>query len=221
LRAAGRAGSPSAGLIDEARAVKEQISPQTRRVTIEVDGAPVTVALDDFYRACAPLVERAVDVMEPLLAGDSIDSTTDTELAGMYLVGGASGLPLVPRTLRERFGRRVHRSPHPSASTAIGLAIAADPESGYRLFDRLTRGIGVFREGDEGGSIVFDLVVGGSARLPEAGSTLEITRRYRAAHDLGRFRFVEVSGVDERGAPQGDIAPFTEIDFPFDTALRD
>lgn len=221
LRVAGRSGQPSPELLDEARAAKEQIAPQTRRVTVDLDGEPVTVPLDTFYRASTSLVERAVDIMSPLLAGDGFDSTSDTDLAGMYLVGGASGLPLVPRTLRERFGRRVHRSPHPSASTAIGLAIAADPDSGYRLFDRLTRGIGVFREGDAGGSIVFDLIVGGSARLPEPGSELVITRRYRAAHDLGRFRIVEVSGVDERGAPSGDIAPFTEIDVPFDRALRD
>ena len=221
LRTAGRQGAPTPTLLDEARTVKEQIVPQTKRLTLEVEGAPVAVAVDDFYRASSPLVDAALGVMSPLLTGDGLDTTSDAELAGMYLVGGGSGLPLVPRTLRERFGRRVHRSPHPSASTTIGLAIAADPDSGYRLFDRLTRGIGVFREGDAGGSIVFDLVVGGSAGLPDAGSELVITRRYRAAHDIGRFRFVEVSGVDEHGAPSGDIAPYTEIDFPFDERLRD
>lgn len=221
VRQAGLSSSPSEQLLDDARAVKEQIVPQTRRVFLDVNGRSVEVAVDTFYRASGPLVGAAVNVMEPLLAGDGFDTTSDTELAGIYLVGGASGLPLVPRTLRERFGRRVHRSPHPSASTAIGLAIAADPESGYRLFDRLTRGIGVFREADTGSSIVFDLIVGGSARLPDPGNELVVTRRYRAAHDIGRFRFVEVSGVDERGAPSGDIAPFTEIDFPFDPQLRD
>lgn len=222
LRAAGRAGEhPDDDTLEEARAVKEQISPQTKRLTLDLGTTPVSVGVDDFYRASTPLVERCMSVMSPLLTGEGIDTTSDAELAGMYLVGGASGLPLVPRTLRERFGRRVHRSPHPSASTAIGLAIAADPDSGYRLLDRLTRGIGVFREGDGGASIVFDLVVGGSATLPAPGGELVITRRYRPAHDLGRFRFVEVSGVDDRGAPSGDIAPFTEIDVPFDPALRD
>lgn len=137
-----------AELLDDARAAKEQIAPQTKRVTLEVAEQPVTVAVDDFYRAAGPLVERAVQVMEPLLGGSGPVSTEETELAGIYLVGGASGLPLVPRTLRERFGRRVHRSPHASGSTAIGLAIAADPDSGYRLFDKLTRGIGVFREAE-------------------------------------------------------------------------
>lgn len=222
LGAAGRAGErPDAHLLEEARAAKEQITPQTRRLTLDTGPGTVTLGVDEFYRAATPLVDRCTAVMAPLLSGDAGRATSDAELAGMYLVGGASGLPLVPRTLRERFGRRVHRSPHPSASTAIGLAIAADPGSGYRLLDRLTRGIGVFREGDEGSSIVFDLVVDGSAHLPAPGGELVVTRRYRAAHDLGRFRVVEVAGVDERGAPSGDIVPLAELDVPFDPALRD
>ncbi|WP_133755495.1 Hsp70 family protein [Naumannella halotolerans] len=210
-----------AELLDDARAAKEQIAPQTKRVTLEVAEQPVTVAVDDFYRAAGPLVERAVQVMEPLLGGSGPVSTEETELAGIYLVGGASGLPLVPRTLRERFGRRVHRSPHASGSTAIGLAIAADPDSGYRLFDKLTRGIGVFREAEGGKAIAFDLVVAGSTELPEPGDELVITRRYRAAHDLGHFRFVEVAGVDGAGEPVGDLSPLAELTVPFDPRLRD
>ena len=219
--AGGSASTHTPALLDEVRATKERIAPQTRRLVVDVDGLDVTVSVDDFYRAAGPLMAASLDVMSPLMAGDRLEVTSEEELAGIYLVGGASGLPLVPRTLRERFGRRVHRSPHPSASTAIGLAIAADPDSGFRLFDRLTRGVGVFREADAGGSIVFDLVVSGATRLPDSGGELVITRCYRAAHDLGRFRFVEVSGVDEQGAPTGDIAPFAAVDMPFDTALRD
>lgn len=208
-------------LLDEARSAKEQIAPQTRRVTFDVDGAPVSVPIDEFYQAAAPLVERTLAVLSPLLELSGPAPTSEGELAGIYLVGGASGLPLVPRVLRERFGRRVHRSPHPSASTAIGLAIAADPDSGYTLFDRLTRGIGVFRERDSGEAIAFDLVVPGTTELPAAGDTLVVTRSYRAAHDIGRFRFVEVAGVDDLGEPRGDIAPFAEVVFPFDPELRD
>ncbi|MGO2111768.1 MAG: Hsp70 family protein, partial [Pseudoclavibacter sp.] len=77
MRAACRSGDPSAALVDDARAVKEQIVPQTRRVTVDVDGEAATVALDDYYRASGPLVDRALDVMEPLLAGDGLDTTSD------------------------------------------------------------------------------------------------------------------------------------------------
>jgi hypothetical protein len=47
-------------------------------------------------------------------------------VAALYVVGGASALPLGARVLRERYGRKVRTSPYPHVSTAIGLAIAAD-----------------------------------------------------------------------------------------------
>jgi molecular chaperone DnaK (HSP70) len=72
------------------------------------------------------------------------------EIAGVYVVGGASELPIVARALRERFGRRVHRSPYPSAAVAIGLSIAADAGAGFELVDRYARTFGVFREGAGG-----------------------------------------------------------------------
>ena len=73
------------------------------------------------------------------------------ELAGIYVVGGASSFPLVYRQLRERFGQhRVRRSPHPFAATAIGLANFLDDEAGYELSDCLTRHFGVWREAEHG-----------------------------------------------------------------------
>ncbi len=72
------------------------------------------------------------------------------EIAGIYVVGGASELLIVARALRERFGRRVHRSPYPSAAIAIGLAIACDDEAGFELADRYSRTFGVFREAAAG-----------------------------------------------------------------------
>ncbi len=48
-----------------------------------------------------------------------------------------------------------------------------------------------------------------------------MTRRYRPAHNVGWFRFVEYSAVDEHGEPQGDIVPFADVVFPFDPALQD
>jgi hypothetical protein len=147
-------------------------------------------------------------------------------VAGIYIVGGASGLPLVPRVLRSRFGRRVHRSPLPSASTAVGLAIAADPDAGFSLRDRLSRGFGVFREREGGAAVSFDPVLDRSLPTadalgePESAAPVVVTRRYQAAHNIGWFRFVEYSSVDDQGEPRGDLAPMAQIVFPFDPELQ-
>jgi molecular chaperone DnaK (HSP70) len=78
------------------------------------------------------------------------------DIAGIYVVGGASALPAVTRALRERFGRRVHRSPYPFAATGIGLAIAGDPRARFELSDRFSRHFGVFREERDGREVTFD-----------------------------------------------------------------
>ena len=176
------------------------------------------VGVDDFYAAAAPLVQASLEAMAPLVSAIDDDFLLE-QVAGIYLVGGGSGLPLVPRLLRERFGRRVHRSPYPAASTAIGLAIAADPSSGYSLSDRLWRGFGVFRELEGGRAVGFDQLVDRETELPASGA-LTIRRRYRAAHNVGWYRFVEYSGVDGGGEPSGDLAPFAEVRFPFDPSLQ-
>jgi hypothetical protein len=46
-----------------------------------------------------------------------------------------------------------------------------------------------------------------------------VTRRYRAAHDVGHFRFLECSRLTD-GRPDGDVTPWDEAYFPFDPALR-
>ena len=218
-------------LVDQAREAKERLTPQSRRVALEVPGSgPGLVSVDvaDYYEAVTPLVEQSVAAMEPLIAtlpaGD--DPFGLEGVAGIYLVGGASGLPLVPRLLRERFGRRVHRAPLPSASTAVGLAIAADRSAGFALHDRLSRGFGVFREREAGAGVSFDPVLDRSLVTattvgPDATSApVVVTRRYQAAHNIGWFRFVEYSSVDDQGEPRGDLAPVGQVVFPFDPSLQ-
>jgi molecular chaperone DnaK (HSP70) len=46
-----------------------------------------------------------------------------------------------------------------------------------------------------------------------------ISRRYRAAHNVGWFRFVECTAIEE-GEPRGDLVPFAEVLFPFDPHVR-
>ncbi|NLW98759.1 MAG: Hsp70 family protein [Actinomycetales bacterium] len=203
-------------LLDQARDAKERLSPQSRRLVLDVAGSPVTVAVEDYYVAAAPLVTKTMEAMAPLVPG--LDEGVTSEVAGLYLVGGASALPLVPRMLRERFGRRVHRAPLPAASTAIGLAIAADQDSGYTLSDRLSRAVGVFREAEAGTEVAFDQIFGREQPIVP-GQSLSVRRRYRAAHNVGHFRFVEMPGAD--GTPRGELVPFGEVLFPFDVDLRD
>lgn len=206
-------------LLDDARDAKEHLSPQTKRIALEVGDEVVLVPVARFYETAAPLVTRTIDTMRPLMT--SLDDELDlSSIAGIYLVGGGSGLPLVPRVLRETFGRRVHRSPQPGASTAIGLALAADPSSPFRLADRLSRGFGVFREGRSGRSVQFDPILDRETII-DAGAPVTLTRRYRAAHNVGWFRFVEYHALDDSGTPRGDITPFAQVLFPFVTALQD
>jgi molecular chaperone DnaK (HSP70) len=208
-------------LLEQCREAKERILPQSKRITLDLSaiGGPASVAVpvEAYYDAVAPLVECSLEAMRPLVP--RLDDESLAEVAGIYLVGGGSGLPVVARMLRERFGRRVHRSPYPAASTAIGLAIAADDGATFSLRDRFGRGFGVFRERGGGHGVTFDAIVGPDVPVPSEG-TLEIRRRYRAAHNVGHFRFVECRGVGAHGEPQGDVAPFGEIWFPFDPSLR-
>ncbi len=206
-------------LLDECREAKEHLSPQSKRIALDVGAGDVIVRTEDFYERATPLVRATIEAMAPLIDGLDDGAPDLTDIAGIYLVGGASGLPLVPRLLRERFGRRVHRSPHPGASTAIGLAIAADEDAGYRLSDKLSRGFGVFREAADGRLLSFDPILDRHAPLPTSGDT-SLTRRYRAAHNVGWFRFVEYGALDEHGQPRGDLVPFAEVVFPFDPTLQ-
>jgi molecular chaperone DnaK (HSP70) len=218
-------------LMEQCRTAKEALTPGSRKITVDLeavlgDAAPraeLTLAVSDFYEACGPLVNRTIEAMVPIMsrADEAAATPGFAEIAGVYVVGGASELPIVARALRDRFGRRVHRSPYPSAAVAIGLSIAADAGAGFELVDRYARTFGVFREGAKGQEITFDPIFTPSVELPAAGvAPLTRTRAYRAAHNVGHFRFFECSTEDEGGRPRGDMALYGDVRFPFDPLLR-
>ncbi|MDO4792421.1 MAG: Hsp70 family protein [Buchananella hordeovulneris] len=218
LQAAGKepGALPAAALADlhwQAKLAKEALVPQSRRILLDVDGQDVTVPVADFYAAVAPLVERSIETMAPLLGEAHLSVLREESIAGLYVVGGSSALPLVPRALRERFGRRVLRSPLPAGSVAVGLAIAGD-ELGYEVRDLLSRGFGVFRESDAGQTVSFDPILSSAQELPTTG-TLTVSRRYEAVHNVGHFQFVEYRSLGADGLPQGDISPFARVVHPF------
>jgi hypothetical protein len=151
--------------------------------------------------------------------GDDVDWSV---VAGIYVVGGAGSFPLVARMLRTVFDeKRVKRSLHPFAATAIGLAVFLDKEAGFALSERLSRHFGVFRETLAGADVCFDPIVPKGAQLPTAGQPpFVVTRTYRAAHNIGHFRFVECSRLRD-GRPDGDVTPYDPVFFPFDPDLDD
>ena len=219
-----------AALLLECRLAKEALNPSSRRLVVDLSALDpereaVTVTVAAFYERVRPLVERSMASLDPVLRAESTDGesvdVSDADLAGIYVVGGGSGLPLVPRVLRERFGRRVHRSPYPSAATAIGCAIAAAIDATLPVAEQFTRHLGVFREERAGTSVSFDRIFAKGTAMPAEGQApLTETRVYRAAHDLGHFRFIECAELGSAGGPSGDISPHAEILFPFLPALR-
>ena len=93
---------------------------------------PLVLPADEVYAACAPLVAAlARGRRAPPRGLRRRKRVAWSEVAGLYVVGGGGLFPLVTRVLKERFGdKRVRRSPHPFAATAMGLAIFLDREAG-------------------------------------------------------------------------------------------
>jgi molecular chaperone DnaK len=212
-------------LLEECAVRKESIGPNTRRFLVDLSAVgkpPLTCPIDDVYAACIPLVDKTIAALPRVLrdrAGADIDWS---EIAGIYVVGGSGSFPLVARSLRNAFDeKRVKRSLHPFAATAIGLAAFLDREAGFALSERLSRHFGVFREARAGEDVYFDPIVPKGAELPTAGQPpFVVTRTYRAAHNIGHFRFVECSRLRD-GRPDGDVTPYDSVFFPFDPALDD
>jgi len=212
-------------LLEECTARKESVGPNTRRFLVDlaaVGKAPFTFPIDDVYAACTPLVDKTIEALARVLRDRTGADVDWSEIAGIYVVGGAGSFPLVARALRAAFDeKRVKRSLHPFAATAIGLAVFLDKEAGFVLSERLSRHFGVFREACAGEDVYFDPIVPKGAELPAAGQPpVVVTRTYRAAHNIGHFRFVECSRLRD-GRPDGDVTPYDPVFFPFDPALDD
>ena len=220
--------------LSHCRAAKEALRPSSRKITLDLDGmlgprAPVpelTLPTAAYYEACTPLIERSLEAMSPLMARAESEASRELdEIAGVYVVGGASELPVVGRLLRERFGRRLHRSPYPSAAVAIGLSIAGAEPDDFQLVDRCSRTFAVFREADEGREIVLDPIFTRDTVFSGGGAPMSASRwapqrrTYRAAHNVGHYRFFECSEVDDRGKPKGDMSLCGDVLFPFDALL--
>jgi len=212
-------------LVEECRRQKEALHANSRRMVVDLTPlgrAPLAIPVEEVWAACTPLVERTLEVLAQVVQADDGSSGVHwNDIAGIYVVGGASALPVVGRLLRERFGaHRVKRSPHPFAATAIGLAVLLDDDAGWSLADRLGRHFGVWREAARGEGVWFDPIFAKDTPLPKPGDPpLEAERRYPAAHNVGHYRFIECGQLRD-GLPDGELLPWSEVRFPFEPALR-
>lgn len=207
-------------LLDECREKKESLSPNTRKITIDLervrpDWEQVSFPAEVYYERCRPLIESTRDVAERLLAVHA-----GAQLDTLYVTGGGSELPPVARVLRETFGRKVRRSAYMRSASAVGLAIRA-AASGEHLHEQFNQNFGIWREADSGGAIVFDLIFPRGMHLPQSGQpALRIERSYKPVHNVGHFRYLECSHLDKSGQPIGEINNWEQIQFPFDPHLE-
>jgi molecular chaperone HscA len=112
------------GLWLEVRAAKEMLS-RTASAPVQVPGwtGPVHLTREELERVAGPLVARAVDETRRLLdrAGPG------GGLAGLFLVGGSSRVPLVASRLHARFGVAPTVPEQPELPVAYGALLAAAP----------------------------------------------------------------------------------------------
>ena len=208
-------------LLDECREKKEALSPNTRKLTVDLERVrpnwrEVSVSASVFYERCRPLIESTRQIVDELLV-----ENREGLIESLYVTGGGSELPPVARILRESYGRRVRRSAYMRSATAIGLAIRADTQSGCALRDRFMRNFGLWREADEGRGVVFDLVFPRGTELPGPKQPpLRSIRSYRPAHNVGHYRYLECARLAQDGRPVGEITDWDDIRFPFDPSLQ-
>jgi hypothetical protein len=213
-------------LLELCREAKEGLSPTSRKLLVDLGqvlpGA-ATVVLDtsEVYERCQPLIDKTIELLDRVfasLAGFGIDANNPRELGAIYLVGGATAFPPVGRTLRRLYRRKILMAPMPHAATAVGLAIAADPDSGVFIRESVTRNFGVWREGEAGRAKVFDPILLKDTRAPD-DAPIVVERCYWPVHSIGHLRFVECTDLDEAGQPAGDLTPWANLYFPYDPAL--
>ncbi|HNX98517.1 MAG TPA: Hsp70 family protein, partial [Candidatus Aminicenantes bacterium] len=213
-------------LLRECQQAKERLGPHRKKVFLDFsevypEAGEVTVPVPRFYEACHPLIQRTLAALERAIEmAASGGEDPAAMLAAIYLTGGSSDFPPIEWLIREKYGRRVRKSPYPHAATAIGLAVAADHEAGMGVRDRLSRNFGVWREEDGGRRKVIDLIFSSDTPITPGTPGSAVLRRYHPTHNVGHFRFQEFSALGATGLPTGNVSVWSEIFFPFDPALR-
>jgi actin-like ATPase involved in cell morphogenesis len=206
-------------LLAHARQQKEGIGDGSLRSLtvmpedIGLSGAPVKVAVAEYFSALEPMVAPAVSRLVNLAGGCA------GKLDAIYLVGGSSRLPLVGNLLARHLPdvRRI-MSDKPYTSIAMGAAIQSTET--VHLRDVLSRTFGVIRLAERGSREIFSPVFPGGMALPRAGApALETVVEYSPHHNIGHLRYLECAGVDEAGRPSEGLRAWSHVLFPYDPAI--
>jgi Ethanolamine utilization protein EutJ (predicted chaperonin) len=113
---------------DDVRAAKEMLS-RASSAPVHVPGMDGALHLtrDELERVAGPLIDRAVDETRRVLRASGVDPAG---LAGLFLVGGSSRIPLVASRLHTRFGISPTVPEQPELPVAYGGLIAAGGAAG-------------------------------------------------------------------------------------------
>ncbi|HEY1176816.1 MAG TPA: hsp70 family protein, partial [Phytomonospora sp.] len=120
---------------DDVRGAKEMLS-RTTVAPVAVPGVDISLHLtrDELERLATPLLDRAVAETQRVITAAGL---TPQQLHGLFLVGGASRIPLVGRMLHQRLGIAPIVLEQPELPVAEG-ALAAVPQQ--RLHEPITMG---------------------------------------------------------------------------------
>jgi molecular chaperone DnaK (HSP70) len=112
-------------LYEECRRERESLAPSAQRFVIDLgnilnDDTFVSVSMEAIHKQWLPRLDKTIAAVERLRAAFK------GAIAAIYASGEGSELPFVFRRLKEAFGEHVCRAANGRATTAIGLAIAAE-----------------------------------------------------------------------------------------------
>ena len=213
-------------LLLHARQQKESICTEpVRSLTLHPDdlglrGAPCTVPVLAFFEEIERLLVPALARMEALVNGPAARRAgIDGALNAVYLVGGSTRLPLVPKLIASRFpGVRLIMTDKPFSAIAMGAAIQSTED--VQLHEVLARTFGVLRLADGGVREYFDAVFPGGTKLPERGGLpLEHSIEYGPRHNIGHLRYMECSAIGADGWPAEGVREWSDVLFPYDPQI--
>lgn len=112
-------------LREECRRQRESLIPSAQHVPLDLgsivnDGYVVSVPMEAIQAEWQPQLDSSIQAIERLL------ETFKGSITPIYVTGEASELPFVFSTLKRAFVGQVYRSANGRATTAVGLAIAAE-----------------------------------------------------------------------------------------------
>jgi actin-like ATPase involved in cell morphogenesis len=170
----------------QAREAKEALSVRSEWSFLAPPPLDATLRITraDFEDLIRDRVEETLDELARTIRDAGVDVD---DLAGIYLAGGSSRIPLVQRMVTERFGPKVQMLDEPKTVVARGAALASDEEMGeFATHDATSAGVAAAhgaahrdRGGGPGGPESRTAPGPSSAEGPGAGPAPPSARRRR------------------------------------------